>query len=133
MAYMDDKIVNEIEELTLFEEMVEADHVEDQREYWYQDDVTGQQLDPKKAESARAEEMTTLKGIEVYDYWAREDMKRVKGHVKVRARWVDVEKSTGKHRSRLVAMEFGNTERDDLFAATPTFGSIQIFGSGSNQ
>ena len=129
MAYMEDKGVDEIEELTIFEEMVEADHVEDQPEYWYQDDVTGQELDPKKVESARAEEMTTFKEMEVYEYWTREDMKRIKGHIKVGTRWVDVEKSAGKHRSRLVAMEFATTERDDLFAATPPLAAFRYLVS----
>ena len=40
-----------------------------------------------------------------------------------------MEKGAGKHRSRLVAMEFATTERDDLFAATPHLAAFRYLVS----
>ena len=110
------------------EQMVEQDPV-DEREYWCRDDVTGEALDVERVKEARAEEMRTFKEMGVYEYWTREKMRRVQGHIKVGSKWVDTDKGGGRYRSRLVAMEFANKDRDGIFAATPPLSAFRALAS----
>jgi len=96
-------------------------HQEEEKGWRYIDDNTGETLDMKMVEKARAEELGTFKEMCVWVYVTREQaiLELQDGGKLIGVRWVDILKGNGV-RSRLVAQEFAsNEDRDDLFAATP--------------
>ena len=76
----------------------------DWRQYW--DDVSGQVLDPKLTQAARAEEVECIKSMGVYKKVPISQCVSETGRRPVGTRWIDVNKGDSvnpKHRSRLVA------------------------------
>ena len=89
-------------------------------EYW--DDVSGKALRKELVEEARAEEMATVKRMQVWIKVDRDRCIRETGRPPIKLRWVDVNKGDEKkpnYRSRIVAKEIRTDSRPDLFAATP--------------
>ena len=93
-------------------EVREPDDIEDETEV----------LDPEKVAAARAEEVSYMNARGLWDV-----VPVPPGVHPVSVRWVDVVKSDGSTRSRLVARDFRGRDggRDDLFAATPP---LEAFG-----
>ena len=91
------------------------------------DDGEGQfggeaELDPEKVKEARLEEVQFMKDRGLWDV-----VPRPEGVNPVSVRWVDVVKSDGSTRSRLVARDFKGADRhrDDLFAAIPPLEAVR--------
>ena len=85
------------------------------------DAMTGDELDAKEVEAARAEEMEFIRNIPVYEEVDENESWEKTGKGPVSSKWVDVKKTDG-IRSRLVARDFkpkGEKDREDLFAAMP--------------
>ena len=95
------------------------------------DDVTGVELDPKKVEKARREEIEYYNSMQVYDRVPIQECWRVTGKGPIGVRWIDTDKGKGvaekeKHRSRLVAQQFNTGPADDMFAATPPTETLKM-------
>jgi hypothetical protein len=100
-------------------------HDDDFKDWHYIDDTTGEVLDPKMVCEGRKEEMRIFKEMGVYVHVLREvAMKDEEGKL-VGVRWVDVLKNEVV-RSRLVAQEFKEGDRDDLFAGTPPLSALKF-------
>ena len=89
----------------------------------YKDDRTGEQLDSKKVEDARNEELMEMERRGV---WIEADVTECLAKTRkppISVRWVDTHKGFGVHRSRLVARDFRPKSRvedvEGLFAAMP--------------
>ena len=105
---------------------VEFEHNALQR-YW--DDASGKELNGELVRAARAEEMATVKKMEVWIKVDREQCYKETGKPPIKLRWVDINKGDeGKpnHRSRIVAKEIETSNRPDLFAATPPSSASSI-------
>ena len=88
--------------------------------YW--DDISGKELKGELVRAARAEEMETIRRMQVWVKVDRDQCTRDTGKPPIKLRWVDINKGDeGKpnHRSRIVAKEIKTNSRPDLFAATP--------------
>lgn len=87
------------------------------------DEDLGGELDPEKVAEARREEVAYMKTRGLWNV-----IPRPEGVTPVSVRWVDVLKTEGITRSRLVARDFrgGDRHRDDLFAATPPLEAIRV-------
>ena len=83
----------------------------------------GGALDPAKVAAARAEEVTYMSNRGLWEV-----IPIPPGVRPVSVRWVDVVKSDGSTRSRLVARDFRGNDRgrDDLFAATPPLEAFRM-------
>ena len=96
------------------------------RRYW--DDVLGKELRGDLVRAARAEEIATVKNMQVLVKVDRELCFRETGRPPIKLRWVDVNKGDAdrpKYRSRIVAKEIKTHSRPDLFAATPPIEHIK--------
>jgi hypothetical protein len=85
------------------------------------DELSGEELDPKKSIEARLEELTFMKNIPLYDEKDVDECWRVTGKAPISTKWVGKKKGA-EVRMRLVARDFkprGERMRGDLFAATP--------------
>ena len=92
------------------------------------DDVSGKDLDPKMVRDARAEEMQHIKKTNLYTKVPRSKALKI-GQKIVGVRWIDINKGdlvNLNYRSRLVAKEFNNSLRPDLFAATPPLEALKL-------
>ena len=80
-------------------------------------------LDPEKVEAARQEEVSYMNKRGLWEV-----IPTPPGVHLVSVRWVDVIKSDGSTRSRLVARDFRGNDRgrDDLFAATPPLEAFRM-------
>jgi hypothetical protein len=95
--------------------------------YW--DDITGEQLERKLADTARGEEMTEVRKHKLYKKVPISKCYEVTGKAPVKTKWIDINKgdrARPEYRSRLVAMEIATGKRDDLFAATPPLEAIKV-------
>ena len=94
------------------------------------DDVSGEELDPKKVIAARQEEMEGFGKQEVYDYVPREQAANDPDGKFIGVRWVDTNKGTKeeqKVRSRLVGQEYATGPRqDELYAPTPPLAAARL-------
>ena len=73
-------------------------------------------------EAARADEIATVRSMNVWTKVYREECLRVTGKQPVKLRWIDVSKGDDtcpNYRSRIVAKEIKKDLRPELFAATP--------------
>ena len=88
-------------------------------------------LEPTWAEmqEARSEEIGFMKERGIWEVRPTSECWKRTGKWPTSVRWVDVRKSSGLVRSRLVARDFkgGDTGRDDLFAATPPLEAKRFF------
>ena len=95
----------------------------------FMDDRTGKSLDTELVLEARLEELTEVKKHNVYKKVPIAQCMERTGRRPIGTRWVDINKGDDidpKYRSRIVAQEFNNHKRDDLFAATPPLEAIKI-------
>ena len=90
------------------------------------DDVKGGKLNANEVEKARREEMGYLLKHKVYTKTSRQECIEKTGKQPIRVRWVDTVKAGGQHRSRLVAMQFKDGDRPDLFVPTPAIESVRL-------
>ena len=86
-------------------------------------DEDPRQLDPAKVAAARAEDVSNMNKRGLWDV-----VPVPPGVQPMSVRWVDVGKSDGSTRSRLVARDFKGQDnnRDDLFAATPPLEAFRM-------
>ena len=86
------------------------------------DDMSGERLDWQGVKRARGEEISEVHKHKVYvkvpitECWDRT------GKAPIKVRWIDInegDKVYPDYRSRIVAKDFKNDKRKDLFAATP--------------
>lgn len=96
--------------------------------FFVKDDVTGAELVPELVRKARAEEVTYVKKMQVYEVVLESDQVRTGGKI-IGTRWVDVNKGDSVNpncRSRLVGRKF-NVGRDvSLYAAIPPLEALRI-------
>ena len=97
------------------------------------DDVSGMKLDLEQVKRARSDEITWVRQKGVYRKIPRSEALE-RGLKVIRVRWIDINKgddSQPVYRSRLVAMEFKNTDKsmEDLFAGTPPLEALRMLVS----
>ena len=95
----------------------------------YYDDVTGEQLDTKGAETARKTEMEEVSKHNLYTKVPVEKCWQATGAAPIKTKWIDINKgdrNKPEYRSRWVAKEIVHEKRDDLFAATPPLEMIKM-------
>ena len=88
--------------------------------YW--DDIFSKELDPALVCAARAEDLTVVDQMGVWEFRPLSECLSITGRRPVKVSWVDVNKGDGSApnvRSRIVAEDFRTDARPDLFAATP--------------
>ena len=103
---------------------------EEEMQAW--DDTTGEELDPELVRQARIEEMEEVRKHEVYEKVPIQECWDSTGKKPVAVRWLDVNKGDSvnpEYRSRLVAKDFKDSKREDLFAATPPLEALNILFS----
>ena len=86
------------------------------------DDQSGTPLKPSMVAKARREEIDYFKAMKVYEKVAIDECWLETGKAPIAVRWVDINKgdeARPNYRSRLVAKEYKNDVRPDLYAATP--------------
>ena len=91
------------------------------------DDLTGMKLDAGKVKEARAKEIQYVQDKVVYNKIPRSTVIR-NGWKVVQTRWIDINKGDSvnpEYRSRLVAKDFKDDNRLDLFAATPPLEALK--------
>ena len=94
--------------------------MEKERYFW--DDTSGEVLDPRLTQAARAEEVEAIRNIGVYRKVPITQCLKETGKRPIGTRWVDTNKGDKlkpKVRSRLVAQEINRHDMPELFAATP--------------
>ena len=102
---------------------------DDQQLYEAYDDVSGAQLDPKKVQQARMEEVEYVRGMKLYDKVPITECRARTGRNPITVRWIDFSKgdeAQPNYRSRLVAREINTYKRGDLFAATPPLEALKF-------
>ena len=106
-----------------------ADEDEDQTWLEAYDDVSGAQLDPKKVQQARREEVDYVRKMHLYDKVPITECRAKTGKNPITVRWIDINKGDSanpNYRSRLVAREINTYKREDLFAATPPLEALKL-------
>ena len=104
-------------------------HEPENSEYFYVDDVTGETLDKNLVREAREEELKEMESRQVYRRMTVDEARRMGMRSPVKVRWVDRDKGAGgvaTIRSRLVAKQFANQVRDDIYAPTPFLESFKM-------
>eukprot|EP00973_Karenia_brevis_P014279 1945027-Karenia_brevis.AAC.1 len=108
--------------MNLVEDIVRRNTEEDEGDY-YIDDVYGKVLDTERVREARRKEMAYIIEMGVYEKVKIEEAYERTGKAPIKLRWIDTNKSNDEnepnYRSRLVAKEFNNGQRLDLYSATP--------------
>ena len=100
---------------------------EDSNEWVAYDDVSGAALNPKHVQEARQVEMEYFKKMNVYTKVSRWDIPA--GTKVVKVKWIDINKGDTDNpvmRSRLVAMEFNDGDRPELYAGTPPTEALRM-------
>ena len=95
------------------------------------DDQKGDELDPAMVQQARREEMEYFRSMQVYQKVNKSECWEATGKKPVQTRWIDINKGdviSPNYRSRLVAKEFNDSVRPDLYVATPP---MEAMGSTS--
>ena len=95
----------------------------------FYDDITGVELNQQGVLAARDEEMVEVKKHNVYSKVPINQCWDRTGKKPIAVRWVDINKGDEKDpqlRSRIVAKDFNDRVRDDLFAATPPLEAIKL-------
>ena len=97
------------------------------------DDRSGKELDARSVRKSRKKEIETLIKHRVYDLVPRRiaiERCRVAGCKLIDVRWLDVDKAAPGEasdvQSRCVAKEFATSQRDDIFAGTPSLESAKL-------
>ena len=90
------------------------------------DEITGKELDNAKVAEARRLELEYFDKMGVFELWDRREAVAKFDTWPISVKWVDVEKSSGIHRSRLVARELKTHEDSELYAATPPIEVIKM-------
>jgi hypothetical protein len=111
------------------EDIKAPEHEEDSDQAAW-DDMSGVPLDPKLVKAARQEEIEYVKKRNVYTKVKRSEVPS--GAKVIRVKWVDVNKGDANNldiRSRLVAMDFKDGDRPELFAGTPPTEALRILCS----
>ena len=110
----------------------DVDGEQDFSEMQGEEDPDGQakgELDPAKVREAREEELQELE-TRVYVEVDEAEAWKVSGKAPIGVRWVDGRKSTGEHRSRLVAQDFRPKSRvgdvEGLYAAMPPIELVKL-------
>jgi hypothetical protein len=96
------------------------------------DDVTGEVLDFGEVNKARAEEMVEVKKHRVWSKVPIQECWDKTGKPPVKTRWLDISKGDKVHpemRSRLVAKDYKDCTRLDLFAPTPPLEAVKVLFS----
>ena len=104
-------------------------HEEDAQEVAW-DDASGAELGVEVVKEARRQEIEYVKGRNVYSKVKRSEVP--KGGKVVRTKWVDINKGDLENmnvRSRLVAMEFKDSQNPELFAGTPPLEALRLLCS----
>ena len=100
-------------------------------ESWLYHDYTHEAVDPVVVRAARADVMVDFVNFDIYEHVPREvatEWLQAQQAITLGARWVDRNKGTlekPKFRSRLVAMEFANKDRDGLCTAVPPLSAFK--------
>jgi len=92
------------------------------------DDVSGEELDPKKVMRARLKELSFVREKGVWRKVKRAEVK-ARGIKIIGARWIDINKGDNineNYRSRYVAKEFNDGKDDSLFASTPPLEALRL-------
>jgi len=100
---------------------------EDSNQWVAFDDVSGAALDPKLVREARRVEMEYFQKMKVYSKVPRRSLPR--GAKVIKVKWIDINKGDEERpdmRSRLVAMEFRDGDRPELFAGTPPSEALRM-------
>ena len=105
-------------------------YVENCRQLYAEDDVSGSQLDPKMVIQARRTELEFFRRMRVYEKVPRWKAQRLNKKI-IQTRWIDVNKGDDQnpdYRSRLVAKEFRDSCAKGLetFAATPPAEMLKV-------
>ena len=98
-------------------------------EAWASDDVTGTPLASSLVAAARAEEIKYFKSMGAYKQVPRARCFEVTGRKPVAVRGIDINKGysiSPNYRSRLVAEEYKDCARPDMFAATPPAEGLEM-------
>ena len=93
------------------------------------DDLSGQELDQEGVKRARQEEMKEFAKHEVYQKVPIKECWDSTGKGPIGTRWVDINEGDleqPEYRSRLVAQELHQSQRDDIFAATPPLEACRL-------
>ena len=96
---------------------------------WATDDVTGEKLSPALVTEARAEEIKYFRSMGVYRKVSMAKCLEATGRRPIATRWIDInkgDKQAPKYRSRLVAKEFNDCKKPELFAATPPAEGLKL-------
>ena len=89
-------------------------------------------VSPQLITEAMIKELDKFKELGVFEMIPRSEMEEYPNHILVGTRWVLVNKGSElepKVKARLVAQEFANEKRDDLFAGTPGLTTIRTLVS----
>ena len=117
--------------LSSFEHPADALHEPDP-EIIAEDDVSGEKLEATLVRDARKEEIAYFKSMGVYRKVPISKCYEATGRRPIDVRWIDINKGDSKspkYRSRLVAKEFNDSVRPDLFAATPPVEGLRLLMS----
>ena len=105
-----------------------ADEACEERAEYY-DEISGEPLDPRAVQAARAEEVNFMEGWACWQRVSWDEAVRQGGRKPIQTRWVDVNKgdaSSPDVRSRLVAKDFAAQKDDSFFAATPPLEALRV-------
>ena len=108
----------------------EEDEKFDQEEHW--DDMSGKALDARTVKQARKEEIIEIEKHNVWKLVPIATCWAITGKRPIQTKWVDVNKGdeeNPEYRSRLVAKEFNNSKKNDIFAATPPLEAKKVLFS----
>ena len=122
-----DKAVMECNLNQVEDEMRGAEEKHKQGGFW--DAVNGGWLPPNEVREAREKEMQYIRRMNVYSRVPREECRRVTGKQPIKLKWVDTRKNSGEIRSRLVAKEFRDARKPEMFAATPPLEALKLLVS----
>ena len=124
------KLLNVQKELRSRCKIVEEEEDEPMMEAY--DDVSGAQLDFKKVQIARREEVQYVREMQLYDKVPINERKQRTGKSPTTVRWIDINKgdeANPDYRSRLAVREINTYKREDLFAATPPLEALKTIFS----
>ena len=102
------------------------------KRFW--DNISGAELDPSLVLEARAEEIKEILKYNVYTKVPISQCWNQTNKRPIGTRWVDINKGDSEnpeYRSRIVAQEFNDHKREDLFAGTPPLEAIKILISAA--
>ncbi len=90
------------------------------------DEANNQELEGDKVREARKLEVQFLRSMNVYEKVDLEECFQNTGAKPITVKWVDTVKKDGRYRSRLVAREYNDGQRDGVWAGTPSLESLKL-------